>query len=238
VDSQPLGQHSLVALIPARQGSKRCVGKNTRRLAGKPLLVHSINVAKSCGLFQSIIVSTDDVETFAYAKAAGADVHARKPEHATDQASDYAWVSDVMEGRPEEIFCILRPTSPFRTASTIRRAYARLIGTDAHSVRAVERVSQHPGKMWVETGKYIAPMIDNRHPDGTPWHSSPTQLLPLVYVQNASLEMAWSWVLQQYRTISGELVSPLLTDPVEGFDINTEEDWEKAELLARKMAIC
>jgi CMP-N,N'-diacetyllegionaminic acid synthase len=233
-DCRPLGSHSIVALIPARFGSKRCPGKNTRLFAGKPLICHTIDLARACDLFSAVVVSTDDIEVYALAKAAGVTVHNRQPAHATDDAPDYAWVSDVMQHRPEEIFCLLRPTSPFRTHSTIRRAYARLIGTDAHSVRAVEKVSQHPGKMWIDAGKYIIPMLDNRHPDGTPWHSSSTQSLPPFYVQNASLEIAWTWVLRQYRTISGEIVSPLLTDPVEGFDINTEADFAEAERLAQK----
>lgn len=230
--SRPLGSHSIVALIPARHGSKRCPGKNTRLLAGKPLIQHTIDLAQSCGVFSAIVVSTDDCGAYTLAHAAGVTVHDRKPAHATDDAPDHLWVKDVMQGRTEEMFCILRPTSPFRTASTIRRAYARLVGTDAHSVRAVENVSQHPGKMWIDAGKYIVPLINNRHSDGTPWHSSSTQSLPRFYVQNASLEIAWSWVLEQYRSISGEIVSPLLTDPVEGFDINSEADFTRAEQIA------
>ena len=230
----PLGSHSLVALIPARHGSKRCPGKNTRRLAGKPLICYTLELAKACPLFSAIVVSTDDLEAYAYAKAASLAVHQRHPDHATDTAPDYLWVNDVMRGRDEELFCILRPTSPFRTVSTIRRAYARLIGSEADSVRAVEPVRQHPGKMWLEApgSRYLLPVITATRPDGTPWHSSPTQSLPTYYVQNASLELAWTRVLAQTQTISGYRIAPFLTDAREGFDINTEEDFHEAERLS------
>ena len=240
---KPLGSHSMVALIPARAGSKRCPGKNTRLLGGKPLIQWSLEAAEACGLFSQIIVSSDDADTRYAAIIYGVTAHDRKPAHATDTAPDYLWVNDVMRERSEEIFCILRPTSPFRTASTIRRAYARLIGSGAHSVRAVEKVTQHPGKMWYspEGSKFMEPALDGGglsdlpdpyHDDGTPWHSSPTQTLPTYYVQNASLEMAWTWVLRQTHTISGHLVAPFLTESLEGFDINTEADFAEAERLA------
>lgn len=232
--SQPLGSHRIVALIPARAGSKRCPGKNTRVLGGKPLFVWSVDAARASGLFERVIVSTDDPEVWRGALEMWCDLHERKPEHATDTAPDFLWVNDVMRGRDEDIFCILRPTSPFRTASTIRRAHARLIGSGADSVRAVEVVTQHPGKMWWDASKWIVPVLGCSHADGTPWHSSPTQTLPRVYMQNASLEMAWTHVLRQ-GTISGRFVAPFLTEPLEGFDINSPEDFARAEQIAAEL---
>ena len=231
-DYPVLGSHSMVALIPARAGSKRCPGKNTRLLGCKPLYQWSIDAAKDCGLFQKIIVSTDEL---LMSVSPCVEVHKRKSEHATDTAHDFLWVQDVMQDRPEEIFAILRPTSPFRTASTIKRAYAELIASGADSIRAVEPVKQHPGKMWRFEGRLIEPALRGIHMDTlTPWHSSPTQTLPPFYVQNASMEMAWSNVLPM-GTISGHRIAALLTDPVEGFDINTEADFAEAERMALKM---
>ena len=76
------------------------------------------------------------------------------------------------------------------------------------------------------------PVITATHSDGTPWHSSPTQSLPTYYVQNASLELAWTRVLAQTQTISGYRIAPFLTDAREGFDINTEADFDEAERLS------
>lgn len=230
---KPLGSHKIVALIPARAGSKRIPHKNTKLLANKPLLWWTLELAEKCELFSAVVVSSDSVGIRAWADDFPFVMHDRKPEHASDSAHDYLWVQDVMKDRDEELFCILRPTSPFRTQSTIRRAYARLIGSGADSVRAVEVVKQHPGKMWKEVpgSKFIEPAIPKFRGDGTPWHSSPTQTLPIYYVQNASLEMAWTRVLQT-GTITGQHVAPFLTEPLEGVNIDTTEDWERAEQLA------
>ena len=133
-----------------------------------------------------------------------------------------------------DLFAILRPTSPFRSASTIKRAYAQFIASGAHSIRAVEPVKQHPGKMWVVEGGHRMEPFVYWFVEDTPPHSMPTQVLDPVYVQNASLEMAWCWVLGQTRTISGTTVCPFLTDEIEGFDINTEQDWAEAERLAER----
>lgn len=160
-------------------------------------------------------------------------VHRRKPDHATDAASDFSWVYDLREMIATPYFAILRPTSPFRTASTIRRAFAQLVGSGAHSVRAVERVTApHPGKMWVveEGSKLMKPLIHGAI-DGTPWHSCPTQALPPVYKQTSSLEMAQTWVIEGTKTISGYHIAPLLVDGDEAFSIDTEDDWDAAEAM-------
>lgn len=232
-DSPLLPSSDLTVLIPARAGSKRVPGKNLRVLGGKPLLQWTIDAAKAADVAR-IIVSSDDPRAHDLARANGVDVHVRIPAHASDTAPDYWWVQAVTATMvTSPIVAILRPTSPFRTASTIRRAYALLKGSPgAHSVRAVRPATEHPGKMWRDAGTFMEPAIDGRHPEGTPWHSSPTQTLPTYYVQTASLEMAWVWAIQQTRTISGVSVVPFLSDELERFDINTLEDWARAEALA------
>jgi CMP-N,N'-diacetyllegionaminic acid synthase len=78
----------------------------------------------------------------------------------------------------------------------------------------------------------MTPVCDASRSDGTPWHSSPTQTLPPVYVQNASLEMAWTYVVKQFGTIAGRKIAPFFTEGYEGFDINTpDDDWREAERL-------
>ena len=132
------------------------------------------------------------------------------------------------------MFAILRPTSPFRTAATIRRAYDQFKRTpDVDSLRAVEPVKQHPGKMWAYEGPGypITPLLGYTRSDGVPWHSAPTQTLPTFYVQNASLEMAWTRTVTQLGSIAGKKVLPFFTKGYEGFDLNTPEDWELAEQL-------
>ena len=112
----------LTVLVPARAGSKRCPGKNTKLLGGKPLLQWTIDAAKAAHVAQ-IIVSTDDAVALSIAADAGCVIHHRKPAHATDNATDVMWVSDLIDRVTTPYFAICRPTSPFRTASTICLLY-------------------------------------------------------------------------------------------------------------------
>ena len=231
------GQLSAVALIPARQGSKRVPGKNIRTLGGHPLLAYTIAPALESGLFESVIVSTDSEETAAIARHYGAEVPFLRPAPlAGDTSPDIDWVEYTLaelqrRGRSWDCFSLLRPTSPFRTADTLQRAWARFSAqTTVDSLRAVEKCTQHPGKMWVIEGDRMRPLL--QAPDGAePWHSTPYQALPPVFVQNASLEIAWTRLVVEGRTIAGEVLVPFVTEGHEGFDINDPHDWIVAEHL-------
>jgi N-acylneuraminate cytidylyltransferase len=223
-----------VALVPARAGSLRVPGKNVLPLAGHPLIAYTIAAARESGLFDAVLVSTDSEEIAEVAVRYGAAVpELRPPELATATSPDIEWVLHAMRGRGEELFSILRPTSPFRGAATIRRAWERLAALDgrADSLRAVELVRQHPGKMWVLEGELMRPLLEQ--PAGeTPWHSRQYQSLPRTYVQNSSLELAWSRVLAGKRpSIAGERVAPFLTEGYEGFSIDYPDDVEAAERI-------
>ena len=223
-----------VALVPARAGSERVPGKNVLPLAGHPLIAYSIAGAHEAGIFSAVVVSTDSEEIAEIARRYGAEVPGLRPrEMSTATSFDIEWVLHVMRDRDEEIFAILRPTSPFRTAGTIRRAFDRLVelGDRADSIRAVEPARQHPGKMWTLDGDLMAPLLPQ--PEGeTPLHSRQYQALPKVYAQNSSLELAWSRVLDDpVPTISGERVAPFFTEGAEGFSIDYPADVEVAERL-------
>jgi CMP-N,N'-diacetyllegionaminic acid synthase len=228
---------SAVALVPARSGSQRVPGKNVLPLAGHPLIAYSIAGAHESGIFDAVLVSTDSEEIAEIARRYGADVPGLRPaEMSTATSFDIEWVLHVMGGRDDEIFAILRPTSPFRSGDTILRAYERLVelGDRADSIRAVEPARQHPGKMWTLQGDLIEPLLPQ--PEGeTPLHSRQYQALPKVYAQNSSLELAWSRVLDDpVPTISGRRVAPFFTEGAEGFSIDYPQDVELAEqMLAR-----
>ena len=156
-------------------------------------------------------------------------------DHREDDLGAVAAVADrgLHHHRNEDAFAILRPTSPFRTAATIRRAWERFLelGDRADSIRAVEPCRQHPAKMWLIDGELMRPVLERPDP-GTPWHSMQTQLLRQVWAQNSSLEIAWSRVLAgDAATISGERVAPFFTEVAEGFSIDYPEDFERAEDL-------
>ena len=230
-------QPTIVALIPARSGSKRVPDKNIRPLAGHPLIAYSIAAARGSGIFADVIVSTDSSRYADIAGHYGAEIPFMRPEAiAGDTSPDIDWVADTLQrlrdaGRSYDGFSILRPTSPFRLPATIRRAWKAFSAQDGvDSLRAVEKCSQHPGKMWIIRGQRMTPLLP-LGPPGQPWHSSQYPSLPEVYVQNASLEMAWSRVVFEERTIAGNVVMPFLTEDYEGFDVNSPYDWQLAETL-------
>ena len=220
---------SAVAFIPARVGSKRVPGKNVRVLGGHPMMAYTIGPALESKVFDAVIVSTDSEEIASIARHYGAEVPFLRPAAmASDTSPDIDWLEYTIDelaarGRSWDCFSLLRPTSPFRTTATIRRAWATFTAQQGvDSLRAVELCTQHPGKMWVVRGQRMSPLL----PFGgeQPWHSTPYQALPQVYVQNASLEIAWTRVVSERRTIAGDVLVPFLTEVYEGFDINDAFD--------------
>jgi CMP-N,N'-diacetyllegionaminic acid synthase len=224
------------------------------------MIAYTIGAALESRVFDAVIVSTDSEEIAVVARHYGAEVPFLRPAvFATDTSPDIEWLEHALEelrarGRTWDCFSLLRPTSPFRTADTIRRAWMRFTaqhGVD--SLRAVEKCAQHPGKMWIVRGERMFPLLPfglvapnpqsgedrlvppkPRSGEGgadQPWHSTPYQALPPVYVQNASLEIAWTRVVRERRTIAGDVLVPFLSEGYEGFDINDAADWMVAERL-------
>ncbi|MHB1195127.1 MAG: acylneuraminate cytidylyltransferase family protein [Longimicrobiales bacterium] len=229
-----------IALIPARSGSKRIRNKNVRPLGGHPLLAFTISSALESGVFKRVVLSTEDEVTAKIGLHYGAEVPFLRPvEYASDQSPDIDWIRDLlrrleMAGEGAEYFSILRPTSPFRQASTIRRAWAEFTADDgADSLRAVEKCREHPAKMWRISENRMTSIMPNPDRQSTPWHSMPYQSLPEIYVQNASLEISRCRIPMEMGTIAGEMIMPFFTEGLEGFDINNPEDWALAELYLR-----
>lgn len=230
---------NIIALIPARSGSKRVPDKNIRLLAGHPLIAYSIAAALQSAIFKTVFVSTDSKHYADIARHYGAEVpFMRPPAIAGDTSPDIEWVAYTLKqlrdnGQEYDCFSILRPTSPFRLPETIQRAWRDfLIQAGVDSLRAVEKCQQHPGKMWVVRGKRMLPLLP-MGPVEQPWHSSQYPSLPEVYVQNASLEIARTQVVFEERTIAGNVVMPFITRDFEGFDVNSNYDWELAEHLVK-----
>lgn len=229
-----------IALIPARSGSKRLPHKNIKILGAHPLLAYTIQAAKDSGVFREIIVSTDSREYSDIAQYYGAASIRRPPEYAGDGSPDSEWISHVLKEiqshAPEmmpDTFAILRPTSPFRTGDTIKRAYDEFIQIPySHAMKAVELVSQHPGKMWIrdnyhdDVHNWVRPLTHEFH-QGTHYSFGlPTQSLAPVYVQNASLDM---WTRTEGAPTA--IMQAFFTHGYEGYDINDNKDWQYAKWL-------
>lgn len=226
-----------VAFIPARSGSKRIPDKNIRKLGDHPLLAYSVVSALESGIFDKVICATDSQKYADIACYYGAEVpFLRNSSISDDKSPDIEWVEAMVKyldinSQQFDVFSILRPTSPFRKPETIRRAFDQFFSAkNIDSIRAVEKCSQHPGKMWVIRGGLMQPLFPIT-PEDQPWHSSQYAALPEVFVQNASLEIAWTRVVKETRTIAGSVVAPFLTSEEEGLDVNTEFDWWRAERL-------
>jgi CMP-N,N'-diacetyllegionaminic acid synthase len=227
---------SAVAFVPARSGSERVPHKNIRSLAGHPLLAYAIETARQSGVFEQVVVSTDSEQIADVARWYGADVPFLRPaEYATATSPDIEWLTYTLEQLPEqyELFALVRATNPFRGPDVVRRGLDQLLATpEADSIRAVELVKQHPGKMWLlaDDGRTMHPLLDQSQLDVT-WHAGQYQALPRVYVQNSALEIAWSRVVTETRTREGSVQAPFLTEGLEGFNVDDEADWVRAEQL-------
>ena len=231
-----MSRPSAVAFVPARSGSERVPGKNIRPLACHPLLAYAIETALQSGCFERVVVSTDSEEIADVARWYGAEVPFLRPAaYATSTSPDIEWLAHTLERLEEryDLFALIRATNPFRGPDTVQRGLAQLLDTpEADSIRAVERVKQHPGKMWLlaDDGRTMSPLLDQSHLE-VAWHAGQYQALPEVYVQNSALEMAWTRVVSEGGTREGNVLAPFLTHGLEGFNVDDEEDWERAERL-------
>lgn len=224
---------SIVALIPARANSKRLPGKNTKKLDGHPLIAYTIVSAVRSGIFDRVLVCTDSKPIVQLAHEYKVESFLRMA--SLDDEADIEWLKPLVTVEldpPYDAFAILRPTSPFRTAESIRWAWQLFsMAGDFDSLRAVTPAREHPGKMWTmhRSGHLdtLVPLM--LQPAGTPWHSRPTQTLPQVYSQTAGLEIAWTNTVRRTDTISGTRVLSLELTWPESLDINSEHDWWIAE---------
>jgi len=231
-----------VAFIPARSGSKRLPNKNVKNLLNKPLIAHSIVQAIKSEVFHEVIVSTDSEDIAEIARSYGAIIPILRPEvFATDSSPDIEWVLHALDymvtvdKHKIDFMAILRPTNPLRSADSIVRALNLLQqNTWADSLRAMELTNKHPGKMWtLDQNSRATPFLDQINNQQTTFNS-PTQSLGDVWVQNASLEWARVRSVLESRSISGNTVLGFQMPGFEGFDINTEEDWNYLEFLISK----
>ena len=225
-----------IAFVPARSGSERVPGKNVRPLAGHPRVAYAIETALQSGVFERVVCSTDSETIADVARWYGADVPFLRPaEYATSTSPDIEWLAFTLERLDEryDLFAIVRATNPFRGPAAVRRGLDRLLEVpEADSLRAVELVKQHPGKMWLlaEDGRTMTPLLEQSHLP-VAWHAGQYQALPSVYVQSSALEIAWTRVVSETGTREGRVVAPFFTEGYESLNVDDEEDWERAERL-------
>lgn len=227
----------VLSLIPARGGSKSIPRKNIRPFAGHPLIAYSIAAGLASGRISRVIVSTDDEEIAATARQYGAETPFLRPkELAKDDTPDLPvfqhalnWLREH-EGYQPEIVVQLRPTSPFRSVRHIDTAVQRLLEQPkADSVRTVCTPFQNPFKMWrVGEDGYMRPLMQINHPEP---YNLPRQSLPEVYWQTGYVDAAWADTILSKNSMTGERILPLVIDASEWVDIDSPDDWRRAERL-------
>lgn len=239
---------NVLAVIPARAGSKSVPHKNIREIGGKPMLAHSINHAKESKYINRVIVSTDSEQYAEIAREYGAEVPFLRPsEYATDTALDYDvflhalnWLKEE-ENYVPDIVVQLRPTYPIRDVRDIDNMIKLLIdNAEADSVRSMAKAAEIPYKMWlkadntagsVDNGKEhdrqtLAVKIEPFVKDIPECYNMPRQQLPTVYYQNACIDVFRPNVVTEKHSMSGDYI--LGYEMSENFDIDTEEDFLRA----------
>ena len=220
---------SAVAIITARGGSKRIPRKNIKPFLGKPMLVYSIEAALSSGIFDEVMVSTDDEEIADIAKKAGAKVPFYRSEKT---ANDFATTSDVIlevleeygkRGQNFDSFCCIYPTAPFITPERLKEGMELLAEQKPDSVMPVVSFSFPPQRcVIIEDGKLVPKWPENmpkRSQDLEPYYHDCGQF----YCVNAGRFLEEKAILMQNTM-------PLLLSELEVQDIDNEVDWKLAEL--------
>jgi YrbI family 3-deoxy-D-manno-octulosonate 8-phosphate phosphatase len=228
----------ILALIPARGGSKSIPHKNIHPLAGFPLIAYSIAAAKQSKLVTRTIVSTDDDEIAYIAREFGAETPFMRPtEFAQDNTLDYpvfthalTWLKEH-EGYQPDILVQLRPTSPLRPPDCVDQAVQILLDhSKADSVRGVIPSGQNPFKMWkVSDQGRMTPLLSLSGVSEP--YNSPRQVLPQTYWQTGHIDAIRLSTIINKHSLSGDIIYPLQIDPRYAIDIDTLRDWQRAEWL-------
>ena len=229
---------NILAIIPARGGSKGIPRKNIRNFAGYPLIAWSIAAAKQSASVTRVLVSTDDGEIAAVARQFGAETPFLRPaEFAQDNTTDLPvfehalkWL-DEHEGYKPDVVVQLRPTSPIRPRGLVDKAIEILLAhPDADSVRGVVPAGQNPHKMWLLINEN-SPMKNLLDVDGIDEpYNAPRQILPPVYWQTGHIDAIRTATILN-GSMSGKTIYPLVIDPRYTIDIDNLQDWARYEHL-------
>ena len=224
---------NVIAIIPARGGSKGVPRKNLRALGGKPLIAWTIACAKAAPSIGRVIVSTDDPEIAEAATEAGAEVPFLRPaDLAQDTTPDLPVCRHVLEqlaaaGNLPDVVVWLRPTSPLRRVEDIEGAIAALATTRADSVRSVSLSKAHP--YWMKTvadgllESFVPGKDDRTHPN--------RQSLPPVYMLNGAVDVMRTPVVLARQSLWGDSVGAFVMPAERSIDIDTFTDFAMAEIL-------
>ena len=234
----------ILAIIPARGGSKGVLKKNIREVAGKPLIAWTIEASKASRFITRTIISTDTEEIATVAKTYGADVPFLRPaELAKDLSTDVEFINHALdfleknENYVPDIILRLPPTSPLRTTAHIDEGIQKLLDTpEADSVRPITKAPKHPYKMWKisEDGAWLQPFLPSSFTGFEEPQNMPRQLLPPVYVHTGAMDIIRTASFKKYQSTSGPKVAFFQMPEQDSVNIDSELDLEFADFLLSK----
>jgi YrbI family 3-deoxy-D-manno-octulosonate 8-phosphate phosphatase len=230
----------VLAIIPARGGSKSIPHKNIRSFAGYPLISYSIAAGLQSRSVTRTVVSTDNEEIAQISREYGAEVPFLRPaKYSQDNTQDLPvflhalnWLADEQNYHPD-VVVQLRPTSPVRPHQCVDDAVKLLLDhPHADSVRGVVMAGQNPYKMWhINPEGRLAPLIKVKGVEEG--YNVPRQQLPDVYWQTGHIDVIRPKVILEKKSMSGKNIWPLVIDPLYTVDIDTLLDWENGERLVK-----
>lgn len=223
-----------LAIITARGGSKRIPRKNIKDFLGKPIIAYSIEAALESGVFDEVMVSTDDEEIAEISRKYGAKVPFMRSEKTSN---DFASTTDVIievldeykkRGEDFEVAACIYPTAPFVTGKKLKEAVEKLEGSDADTLIPVVNFSYPPQRaLVINDGKLIfrkPEFMQSRSQDLEPWYHDVGQFYVLrteAFRKNLAL-------------MAGNIL-PLVVSELEVQDIDNETDWQIAEMKYKLM---
>jgi N-acylneuraminate cytidylyltransferase len=239
MDSMVKAKSEILAVIPARGGSKGIPRKNIKNFAGFPLIAYSIQAALNSKYVTRTIVSTDDIEIADVSESYGAEIPFLRPaEYAQDSTLDFPVFENLLqtliadENYKPDLVVQLRPTSPIRPVNLVDEAIEIMVGNmEIDSVRGVVPSGQNPYKMWKidpQNGfmSGLLPVEGIAEP-----YNSARQALPDTYWQTGHIDVIRSHVILEQKSMSGKKIKPIYINPDFTVDIDKPSDWQRAEWL-------
>ena len=230
----------VLAIIPARGGSKGLPGKNIRLLGRHPLIAYSVASCLAARAIDRVIVSTDNQEIADVARSYGAEAPFLRPaELSTDLSPDLPLFVHALEwlkqneGYEPSMIVQVRPTTPFRPQGLLDQS-VRLLQSDtrADSVRGVTRPSQNPYKMWTcDNDAYLSPLVPSEHEEP---YNMPRQLLPQAVWQTGHVEVIRRETILDKKSLTGDRIKSVMVDSAFVVDIDRLEDLQYAEYMLGK----
>ncbi len=225
----------VLGLIPARGGSKGIPNKNRKELGGKPLMQYTIEAALGANMLDSIVFSSEDTTLIEMAKNMGVNAPFRRPDElATDSAGSLDVVIHALDeltemGQSYDAICLLQVTTPFRTSEDIDQAIKKFVAQGTDSLISVQKVPHHYNPHWVfevdgdklkiATGE--SKIIPRR------------QELPDAFIRDGAIYITRTDVILDQRSFFGEHISYIELDSEKHVNIDTFQDWEKAESILK-----